>query len=113
MYRKLAQIGLRLQREGKITLNDLTITIQTCRYDWETEYQVVEIEQNLTEQAGQLVQKYPLRAYDSIQLASALKLYPAFTKVDPNMFTFVSADNRLLTVAQNEGLLVDNPINYP
>lgn len=102
----------RLQRENRIQLIDMSSTIQIFRYDWEITYQVVEVEQNLVEDAGKLVQKYPLRAYDSIQLASALKIYPSFVSIDPNIFTFISSDNRLLDAAQNEGLVVDNPNNY-
>lgn len=103
----------RLQREGKIDPLDLTTTIQLFQYDWETQYQLVEIDQEVMETAGHFVQKHPLRAYDSVQLASALILSPFFSKSDSTMFTFVSADDRLLNVAQTEGLMTENPNNYP
>jgi len=103
----------RLQREGKVDPNDVKTNIQAFRYDWETQYQVVEVNEELIENAGNLVQKYPLRAYDSVQLASALKIYPIFEKLNTHAFTFVCADDRLLNVAKAEGLQTDNPNLHP
>lgn len=103
----------RLQREGKLTPLDMATAILTFRHDWDTQYQVVELDQTLTLNAGQLVQRYTLRAYDSVQLASALKLKPAFAKATLASLTFVCADKRLLKVAQAEGLLTENPSNHP
>ena len=103
----------RLQREGKVNPDDVDTNIQALRYDWETQYQIVEVDKELIETAGDLVQQYPLRAYDSVQLASALKLFPVFEKTAPNAFTFISADDRLLSVANVEGLRIDNPNLHP
>jgi len=103
----------RLQREGKVDPNDVSTTIQAFRYDWETQYQLVEVDKELIEAAGDLVQKHPLRAYDSIELASAVKLFPVFEKTAPSGFTFISADDRLLNVAKAEGLRIDNPNLHP
>ena len=73
------------------------------------QYQIVEIDPALTFLAGQLVQRYPLRAYDSIQLAAVLKLQPTFAQLNLASLTFISADNRLLSVAQAEGIVTDDP----
>jgi uncharacterized protein len=86
----------RLKREGKTDPGDILTAIRIFQYDWETIYRIVEIDLNVIEKAGQLVQKHPLRAYDSIQLASALGLHLFFSQADPKIFTFVSADNRLI-----------------
>jgi uncharacterized protein len=102
----------RLQREGIFTTTVLADTINDFYYDWDIQYQVVELDWSLTQVAGQLVQKHPLRAYDSVQLATALKLQATFARFTNVQFVFVSADRRLLTVAQAVGLLIDNPINY-
>jgi predicted nucleic acid-binding protein len=103
----------RLQREGNIAPSNITRTLQLFQYDWMTQYQIIELDQSITEHAGQLVQTYPLRAYDSVQLASALSVYPFFSTIDPQIFTFVCADDRLLTVAQTEGMPIENPNTYP
>ncbi len=64
-----------------------------------------------------LVEKYPLRAYDSVQLAAALevnKKYPtsSIPALSPPSLTFVSADGELNKIAQAEALTVENPNNY-
>ena len=103
----------RLLRDGKIDANDVTIDLKAFQHDWNTQYKIVEVDHELIEIAVALVQKYPLRAYDSIQLASALKVNPAFAEFPKGSFTFVAADHRLLKAAQEEGLLVDDPNEHP
>jgi len=103
----------RLKREGKTEPGDILTAIQIFQYDWETLYRIVEIDPSVIEKAGQLVQKYPLRAYDTVQLASALGLHTFFSKADPKIFTFVSADNRLISAAREEGMATENPNNHP
>ena len=63
----------------------------------------------LTEAAGKLVRKHPLRAYDAVQLASALRVHPAFARSRSTSLIFLTADDRLLANAQAEGLTTDNP----
>jgi hypothetical protein len=102
----------RLHRENKIVPSLLAQNIQVFKMDWESQYQIVEVEKSDFERAAELVQKHPLRAYDSIQLACALKIYSAFAQTAPNAFTFVSADDRLINAAQTENLNVENPNNH-
>ena len=63
-------------------------------------------------QARNLIERHPLRAYDAIQLAIALKLYPSVMKLGGIPFTFVSADDSLNQAASSEGLIVDNPNSH-
>jgi hypothetical protein len=102
----------RLQREMALQPDRVATVIRSFRYDLDTQYQVVDLDRPLAEAAGQLVQQYPLRAYDAIQLATALKLHPALVRVIPSAYLFVSSDTRLLAVAQQVGLLTDDPANY-
>jgi len=50
-----------------------------------------------------------LRAYDAVQLASALIANQALTLRQLPPLTFVSADDRLIKVAMAEGLATENP----
>lgn len=59
--------------------------------------------------AGELVRNYSLRAYDAVQMASALRVQPSFSGSRYTSLTFVAADDRLLAAARAEGLLTDNP----
>ncbi|MDX2241601.1 MAG: type II toxin-antitoxin system VapC family toxin [Leptolyngbyaceae cyanobacterium bins.302] len=103
----------RRHREGSLITTDLNLVIQQFRFDLTTQYRVVELNQLLSEQAGQLVTQYPLRAYDAIQLASGLRTQSAFTSATATTLIFVTADVQLLTIAQSAGLTTDNPNNYP
>ncbi len=99
----------RLEREGNLSPEHVTSTVRIFQYDWETQYHVVEVDGNLVGIAGQLVREHPLRAYDAVQLASALRIHSATVREDSDVFTFVSADNRLLNAASDKGLRTDNP----
>jgi predicted nucleic acid-binding protein len=54
-----------------------------------------------------------LRAYDAVQLASALRVHSDLTRTESTSLTFITADERLIAVAQTEGLLTDNPNHHP
>ncbi|WP_417908776.1 type II toxin-antitoxin system VapC family toxin [Candidatus Electronema sp. PJ] len=103
----------RLHRENRVDPELLAQTVRLFKTEWASLYHIVDVEQSDIKTAGRLVQRHPLRAYDSIQLACALKIYSAFSQTAPDAFSFVSADKQLLAAAQTEGLLVENPNNHP
>ena len=103
----------RRQRDGSLSAPDVDLIIQRFRFDLNNQYQVVELDRALAESAGQLVNQYPLRAYDAIQLASVLRIQPTFATATSTSLVFLTADDRLLTIAQTAGLLTDNPNNHP
>ncbi len=104
----------RREREGSLTSTDRTLIIQRFRSDLNNQYQVIELDSTLAETAGQLVNQYPLRAYDAVQLASVLLLQPAFATITQSaQLIFLTADDRLLTIANALGLLTDNPNRHP
>ena len=104
----------RREREGSLTPTDATLIIQRFRSDLNNHYQVIELDSTLAETAGQLVNQYPLRAYDAVQLASVLLLQPAFaTTTQSAQLIFLTADDRLSAIAKSLGLLTDNPNHHP
>jgi hypothetical protein len=103
----------RRQREGSLTSADVAQVIQTFRSDLNTQYQVIELDATLAVSAGQLVGQYPLRAYDAVQLASVLRIQPAFATTQSTSLIFLTADNRLSAIAGALGLLTDNPNHHP
>ena len=103
----------RRQREGSLTSADATLIIQRFRSDLNNQYQVIDLDSTLAETAGQLVGQYPLRAYDAVQLASVLRIQPAFATTQSTSLIFLTADNRLSAIAQALGLLTDNPNHHP
>ncbi|MGH7858309.1 MAG: type II toxin-antitoxin system VapC family toxin [Candidatus Binatia bacterium] len=64
-----------------------------------TRFDVTELRRSIIERVRDLVVRQPLRAYDAVQLASALTLKERGASVD-----FWVADDRLTTAARGEGL---------
>ena len=61
--------------------------------------------------AAHLTHQHPLKAYDAIQLATALRSYRLLA--DHQLaFTFVTGDAPHIAAAQAEGLLTDNPFDH-
>lgn len=103
----------RREREGSLTPIDRTLIIQKFSSDLNNQYQVIELDSTLAETAGQLVGQYPLRAYDAVQLASVLRIQPAFVTTQSTQLIFLTADDRLSAIANALGLLTDNPNHHP
>jgi predicted nucleic acid-binding protein len=100
----------RLQRESAIREADLSREVRAFRQHFRTEYEIAEFDRAVSILASELVRRHPLRAYDAVQLASALRLQKTYRSTEGAHLTFVSADQRLVSVAINEGLTVVNPI---
>lgn len=103
----------RRKREGSLSNNDVNQAITTFTTHVEQQYGFLEIDRTLTELAGNLVTQHPLRAYDAIQLAAALRLKFTLNQSQLPDPIFLTADQRLLTIAQATGLPTDNPTNHP
>lgn len=108
----LSAIGRR-QREGNLSGDRVDVILEDIRFDFDNLFQIIKIDKNLIERAGELVLQYPLRAYDAVQLASALQVRSLLTSFPDIQLIFVSADDRLLNIALTESLLTENPNNYP
>ena len=104
----------RRRREASISLQAHADALDAFYADCVNRYRFVELELPIVELASELLDRYPLRrAYDVIQLASALQAGPVLTAAGFSRPCFVSADERLLAVAQSEGLRTDNPNLHP
>jgi predicted nucleic acid-binding protein len=77
-----------------------------------SEYQLVELTPTVVDKAQSLLERYPLRTYDAVQLASALCSNEALQTAKLPPLVFLAADNRLLKAAIAEGLSVDNPNDH-
>ena len=105
------------RRKGKtLSENAANILISQFKIDFAKDFSTIEIAPKTISQAVYLADKYSLRGYDAVQLASALEIYTKLInlKIDfsTSTFNFVSADNELNSAAQNEGLTVETPNNY-
>jgi len=90
---------------------------RTARVDLETdtqdEYVLVAVDRSIVDEAIELTARRPLRGYDAVHLACALRLNRALTTHNLPPLVFVCADDDLLDAATAEGLSTENPNNYP
>jgi uncharacterized protein len=78
-----------------------------------TEYQFIELTPAVVARARHVLEHHALRAYDAVQLASALVVGDSLALAGLAAPIFTSSDERLLNAARQEGLLTANPNLYP
>jgi predicted nucleic acid-binding protein len=91
----------RKQKEEEFSLKVLRKIVEDLNRDWES-YFVIEITDGLIRFAGDIAEKYLLRGFDSIHLASAIHLK---NKTDSDIH-FSSYDIRLNQSAEKEGITI-------
>jgi predicted nucleic acid-binding protein len=101
----------RKQRLGELDLATRDRIAAAFRRDYRARFIHTSLTGMVVEKAMALVFDHPLRAYDSVQLASALVLPKAPARLRPLLF--VSADSALLRVARQMGLSTENPLDHP
>jgi len=69
----------------------------------------LELEPAVVDIARQQANRHPLRAYDAVHLATAWLANNELVQAGQPPLILISADERLLTIAQTEGLFTDNP----
>lgn len=100
----------RLHREGRLSKDSLQEATAALGYHFESEYRIVEIDKLVIALAGQLVRQHTLRAYDAVQLASAVRFQRKSLALQAMRLTLITADNQLLAAAKAEGLPTRNPL---
>lgn len=103
----------RRQREGLLSSDDHHRLSIVFDYDFAYRYSVLGVEPIVIDTARQMANRQPLRAYDAVHLATAWLLNEELLRADRSPLTFVCADERLIAIAQAEGLLADNPNHHP
>jgi uncharacterized protein len=98
----------RRQRAGQISTEELSVLLKSYAVHSHEEYLLLPHSDSLTEAAGPLIARHPLRALDALQLASALALRNILPAEAPPLI-FLSADDRLVTAARQEHLQAVNP----
>ncbi len=102
----------RRKREGSVPPADCQTALQAFTTHSAAEYDFVELNLNIVAHARILLERHPLRAYDAVQLASAIVAHQTLQTANLAPPIFLSADDRLNTAAIAEGLVVDNPNDH-
>jgi predicted nucleic acid-binding protein len=87
----------RLVREGRLDIAQAQRLTQRVTQHFTRRYQVIRVTRTIVAQAGLVLERHPLRAYDAVQLASALVL-------GTEDAVFVTWDVRLARAAVSNGL---------
>ncbi len=103
----------RLQRSDIINERQAQAILLWVQRHMQREYRRIDLSAAVSARAIELLRKYPLRAYDAVQLASAFETNHRLTSADLTPLTFVSADQRLIISATAEGLSVADPNQLP
>ncbi|QLE55870.1 type II toxin-antitoxin system VapC family toxin [Nostoc sp. TCL26-01] len=99
----------RRARGESISFVDAKLLCNQLRNDLQTEYQIVEITENIIISAMALAETYGLRGYDAIQLATCLAVNVLSIANSLPSVTLISADKELNLAASSEGLVIENP----
>lgn len=91
----------RLEREAKLTADEMTIALGALRQLSEVWHEIVPTDA-VRRTAERLLRVHPLRAADSLQLAAAIEA----SDHDPATLDFVCLDARLAAAARREGFTI-------
>jgi hypothetical protein len=97
-------------RTGELATDERDRVLRAFRDELARGYARIPPESLVIEGAMDLLTVHPLRAYDALQLASAMSLPPLPAG---ERLVFVTADTALLAVARHLGLSVENPDLHP
>ena len=103
-YPEMLSALTRRSREGDIPHSKLKELLTEFEADWKC-FLIIDFQDELLVSIKRLIEKYYLRAADSIHLASALWLKHSMKE----NITFVASDTNLLNAARAEKLSVVNP----
>lgn len=100
-------------REGTVPAPDYANLADDFRRLVVGQYITVALEPTLILAAQTLLERHPLRAYDALQLATALAANASLQLSSLPELTFLCADTGLQRAAEAEGLSTDNPNRHP
>lgn len=95
----------RKHRQGELAADDLATLLATFESDWiqaghdDGPFQIIDVSHGILELAASSLARHPLRAYDALQLASAM----AAREVDEGVSEFACFDRQLREAASAEG----------
>jgi predicted nucleic acid-binding protein len=103
--------------ETSITPTDRDAMVRQFQRHLARRYEALPISNQVLKRARRLVRQpglpHTLRTYDAIHLASALELRDRLQRLGLAAPIFVTADRKLLAIAEHLGLSIENPEDHP
>jgi predicted nucleic acid-binding protein len=110
---EVTSAAMRRWRDGDISLRTARAIRLLLHRHASGEYGVLRLTEAVVQRAGTLLEQHPLRAYDAVQLATAIEANERLVATEMAGLLFVSADTRLLAAAVTEGMVTENPTTLP
>lgn len=103
----------RRKRESSISSADYTVFSKDFLAVSKFQYELIDLSDAVLIESQRLLESYPLRAGDAVQLASAVLANSQLQRAKLPSIIFWASDIRLLSAAKDEGLQIDDPQNHP
>ncbi len=103
----------RRQREATISQIDYNDFAKDFASSSNNEYHLLDLTDSIIAESQRLLETHPLRAGDSIQLATAIYARNMLQNSALSAPIFLASDNKLLDAAVAEGFTTDNPNLHP
>jgi hypothetical protein len=100
-------------RSGDLTSEVISEAREDFKRDYQVHFHRIFLLDPIIDLAMQLIEKHPLRGYDSVQLATVVYLQSIWRAFNGEEVHFVGSDRVLNNAARNEGLAVINPAEQP
>jgi predicted nucleic acid-binding protein len=110
---ELTSAVARRRKNGSLPAAKASSILTRFRHHVAGRYLMVEITPALLAEAARLANLHVLRAYDAVQLASALEMNRRWHSAGLGSITLVSSDKDLNAAAIAEGLAVEDPQIHP
>ena len=107
-----AALAAKQRAPDGITVDERDRVLSRFFQDCDEHFTLISMERTLIDRAVELTQRHRLRAYDALQLATALEVNALMQARGLPTLTFVAADNDLINAATAEHLAVENPLHH-
>jgi predicted nucleic acid-binding protein len=106
------------RRVGATSPSSAAGIIAAFRHDFANQYDTLEITDRLIAESMDLAETHRLRGYDAVQLAAALEvnrrsLAAGLAVLGGSTLVLISSDDELNRAVVSEGIVMDDPRNYP
>ncbi|MGH8064434.1 MAG: type II toxin-antitoxin system VapC family toxin [Candidatus Entotheonellia bacterium] len=106
---EIASALARRHREGSLSASERDRLFGVFLVDCAGSFLLLRVEEDVIQRAVALMNRYPLRTADAIQVSTAILLSRTLHEVQFGPVIVASADDRVLQAAAQEGLPIENP----
>lgn len=107
-----AALAAKQRAPGGLTLEERDRALSRFLQDCDEHFLLLPVDRGVIDRAVDLTQRYRLRGYDAVHLATAVVTSGELTAQALPPLVFVASDDDLLTAAKTEGLPAENPVDH-